>query len=75
MAEQKTGPSRPDLTQGIPVADLVDGKLVGHVGEQDVLIDTRPLTGRHEMPVVPIRRKRNCVPCAQAFSDHFAHCS
>jgi apoptosis-inducing factor 3 len=35
MPDQSNGP---DLTQGIAVADLAGGKLLGHVGDQDVLL-------------------------------------
>lgn len=35
---EESKPSGPDLSQGVAVADLVDGKLVGHVGDQDVLL-------------------------------------
>lgn len=38
MSEQHTALSGPDLAQGIALADLVDDKLVGHVGDQDILI-------------------------------------
>ncbi|WP_439541337.1 FAD-dependent oxidoreductase [Hyphomicrobium sp.] len=38
MSSQNGAPSGPDLTLGVAVTDLVDGKLVGHVGEQDVLV-------------------------------------
>jgi NADPH-dependent 2,4-dienoyl-CoA reductase/sulfur reductase-like enzyme/nitrite reductase/ring-hydroxylating ferredoxin subunit len=38
MAEDQAAPPGPDLTQGIAVADLVDGKLVGHVGDEAVLL-------------------------------------
>jgi NADPH-dependent 2,4-dienoyl-CoA reductase/sulfur reductase-like enzyme/nitrite reductase/ring-hydroxylating ferredoxin subunit len=38
MAEEQAPPSGPDLTQGIASADLAEGKLVGHVGDQDVLL-------------------------------------
>ena len=38
MAQEATTPTGPDLTQGIAPTDLVDGKLVGHVGYQDVLV-------------------------------------
>jgi NADPH-dependent 2,4-dienoyl-CoA reductase/sulfur reductase-like enzyme/nitrite reductase/ring-hydroxylating ferredoxin subunit len=42
MAEQQSNPSGPDLTQGIPLASLADGgKLVGHVGEEEVLLVRR----------------------------------
>ena len=37
MAENQS-PSGPDLTQGVPVTALDGGKLLGHVGEQDVLL-------------------------------------
>lgn len=38
MSSQNNAPSGPDLTLGVAGTDLVDGKLVGHVGEQDVLL-------------------------------------
>ena len=28
----------PDLTQGVALADFVDGKLLGHVGDEEVLL-------------------------------------
>ncbi len=42
MAQDHAGPVGPDLTQGIPLARLTDGgKLVGHVGEHEVLLVRR----------------------------------
>ena len=42
MAQEQTAPQGPDLTQGIPLADLADGgKLVGHVGSDEVLLVRR----------------------------------
>jgi nitrite reductase/ring-hydroxylating ferredoxin subunit/thioredoxin reductase len=38
MTEEQASPSGPDLTQGVAFADLVDGKLVGHVGKEEVLL-------------------------------------
>ena len=38
MAQEQAPPSGPDLTQGVAWADLVDGKLVGHVGNEEVLL-------------------------------------
>ncbi len=38
MTDDTPPPSGPDLTLGIGVADLVDGKIVGHVGEDQVLV-------------------------------------
>ncbi len=38
MAQEPAPPSGPDLTQGVAWADLVDGKLVGHVGNEEVLL-------------------------------------
>jgi NADPH-dependent 2,4-dienoyl-CoA reductase/sulfur reductase-like enzyme/nitrite reductase/ring-hydroxylating ferredoxin subunit len=35
---QEIPPSGPDLTEGIAVSDLVNGRLVGHVGNEQVLI-------------------------------------
>src|SRR5262249_46289649 len=35
--EQNT-PQGPDLTQGVALTDFVDGKLLGHVGEEEVLL-------------------------------------
>lgn len=37
MTEDKT-PSGPDLTKGVSLADFKDRKLLGHVGEEDVLL-------------------------------------
>lgn len=37
MSEDKK-PSGPDLTQGVRLADFADGKLLGHVGSDDVLL-------------------------------------
>jgi len=42
MTEEKPTPKGPDLTQGIPLAQLADGdKLVGHVGGEQVLLVRR----------------------------------
>jgi NADPH-dependent 2,4-dienoyl-CoA reductase/sulfur reductase-like enzyme/nitrite reductase/ring-hydroxylating ferredoxin subunit len=38
MADEDSGPKGPDLTQGVALADLADGKLVGHVGKDEVLL-------------------------------------
>jgi NADPH-dependent 2,4-dienoyl-CoA reductase/sulfur reductase-like enzyme/nitrite reductase/ring-hydroxylating ferredoxin subunit len=38
MAQEQVPPSGPDLTQGISLADLADGKLLGHVGGDQVLL-------------------------------------
>jgi NADPH-dependent 2,4-dienoyl-CoA reductase/sulfur reductase-like enzyme/nitrite reductase/ring-hydroxylating ferredoxin subunit len=38
MAEQQNAPTGPDLTQGVALTDFVDGKLVGHVGDEEVLL-------------------------------------
>ncbi|MGO8972235.1 MAG: FAD-dependent oxidoreductase [Beijerinckiaceae bacterium] len=38
MVQKQTPPSGPDLTQGIALSDLVDGRLVGHVGNDEVLL-------------------------------------
>jgi NADPH-dependent 2,4-dienoyl-CoA reductase/sulfur reductase-like enzyme/nitrite reductase/ring-hydroxylating ferredoxin subunit len=38
MAQEQTAPPGPDLTQGVAFADFVDGKLVGHVGEEELLL-------------------------------------
>jgi NADPH-dependent 2,4-dienoyl-CoA reductase/sulfur reductase-like enzyme/nitrite reductase/ring-hydroxylating ferredoxin subunit len=38
MVQEQGGPAGPDLTQGIALSDLVDGRLVGHVGEAEVLL-------------------------------------
>ena len=37
MAEDKK-PSGPDLSKGVPLTAFKDGKLLGHVGEDDVLL-------------------------------------
>jgi len=42
MAEDQAGPSGPDLTQGIALAELADGgKMVGHIGDDEVLLVRR----------------------------------
>jgi NADPH-dependent 2,4-dienoyl-CoA reductase/sulfur reductase-like enzyme/nitrite reductase/ring-hydroxylating ferredoxin subunit len=38
MGQEQSAPAGPDLTQGVASADLVDGKLVGHVGDEEVLL-------------------------------------
>jgi NADPH-dependent 2,4-dienoyl-CoA reductase/sulfur reductase-like enzyme/nitrite reductase/ring-hydroxylating ferredoxin subunit len=38
MAQEQSPPSGPDLTRGVTLAEFSDGKLVGHVGEQEVLL-------------------------------------
>ena len=41
MAEDQPKPAGPDLAQGIALAELADGKLVGHVGDEEVLLVRR----------------------------------
>jgi NADPH-dependent 2,4-dienoyl-CoA reductase/sulfur reductase-like enzyme/nitrite reductase/ring-hydroxylating ferredoxin subunit len=42
VAQDQSSPSGPDLTQGIALAELADGgKLVGHVGDEQVLLVRR----------------------------------
>src|SRR5262245_48274659 len=41
MSNQQQGPTGPDLTQGVALTDLADGKLVGHVGDEEVLLVRR----------------------------------
>jgi len=38
MADNPHAPAGPDLTRGVALADFVDGKLVGHVGDEEVLL-------------------------------------
>jgi NADPH-dependent 2,4-dienoyl-CoA reductase/sulfur reductase-like enzyme/nitrite reductase/ring-hydroxylating ferredoxin subunit len=38
MADQQNAPTGPDLTQGVALADFSNGQLVGHVGDEDVLL-------------------------------------
>jgi NADPH-dependent 2,4-dienoyl-CoA reductase/sulfur reductase-like enzyme/nitrite reductase/ring-hydroxylating ferredoxin subunit len=38
MSEQQTPPAGPDLTQGVVLSDFADGRLVGHVGNEEVLL-------------------------------------
>ncbi len=38
MTQQQASPSGPDLTQGVALSDLVNGRLVGHVGDEEVLL-------------------------------------
>jgi hypothetical protein len=37
MTEDKK-PSGPDLTRGVSLSEFKDSKLLGHVGEEDVLL-------------------------------------
>lgn len=38
MTQDVTTPKGPDLTRGVARTDLVDGRIVGHVGDQEVLL-------------------------------------
>ena len=38
MAQEQTPPSGPDLTKGVGIGDFVDDKLLGHVGNEEVLL-------------------------------------
>jgi NADPH-dependent 2,4-dienoyl-CoA reductase/sulfur reductase-like enzyme/nitrite reductase/ring-hydroxylating ferredoxin subunit len=38
MTQKEKSPPGPDLTQGVALADFVDGRLVGHVGNDEVLL-------------------------------------
>ena len=38
MAQEQTAPGGPDLTKGVAFADFAGGKLVGHVGDEEVLL-------------------------------------
>src|SRR5665811_2508679 len=38
MSQEQSPPSGPDLTQGVALAEFADGKLLGHVGDQEVLL-------------------------------------
>ena len=38
MAQDEATSSGPDLTRGVAMGDLTEGKLVGHVGEEEVLL-------------------------------------
>ncbi len=38
MADEQTSPAGPDLTQGVALSDFVDGRLVGHIGDEEVLL-------------------------------------
>src|SRR5579863_3032463 len=38
MAQEQTAPGGPDLTKGVAFPDFADGKLVGHVGDEEVLL-------------------------------------
>ena len=41
MADQDAAPSGPDLTQGVALSDFAEGRLVGHVGDEEVLLVQR----------------------------------
>src|SRR5579872_1440343 len=38
MADQQTAPAGPDLTQGVAPSDFADSRLLGHVGDEEVLL-------------------------------------
>jgi NADPH-dependent 2,4-dienoyl-CoA reductase/sulfur reductase-like enzyme/nitrite reductase/ring-hydroxylating ferredoxin subunit len=38
MAQEQTPPSGPDLTKGVGIGDFKDDKLLGHVGDEEVLL-------------------------------------
>src|SRR5215218_2299059 len=38
MADQQTPPAGPDLTKGIALSDFSDVTLLGHVGDEEVLL-------------------------------------
>jgi NADPH-dependent 2,4-dienoyl-CoA reductase/sulfur reductase-like enzyme/nitrite reductase/ring-hydroxylating ferredoxin subunit len=38
MADEQSTPAGPDLAQGVALADFVDGRLLGHVGDEEVLL-------------------------------------
>jgi NADPH-dependent 2,4-dienoyl-CoA reductase/sulfur reductase-like enzyme/nitrite reductase/ring-hydroxylating ferredoxin subunit len=38
MVQEQSPPSGPDLTQGVTLAEFLDGKLAGYVGDQEVLL-------------------------------------
>ena len=38
MAQEQAPPSGPDLTKGVGLGDFVDDKLLGHVGDEEVLL-------------------------------------
>ncbi len=38
MTQEQSLPSGPDLNQGVELGEFADGKLVGHVGDQEVLL-------------------------------------
>jgi NADPH-dependent 2,4-dienoyl-CoA reductase/sulfur reductase-like enzyme/nitrite reductase/ring-hydroxylating ferredoxin subunit len=38
MADQQNFPAGPDLTQGVALSDFANGQLVGHVGDEEVLL-------------------------------------
>jgi hypothetical protein len=38
MAQERSPSRGPDLTRGVTLAEFFDGKLAGHVGDQEVLL-------------------------------------
>jgi NADPH-dependent 2,4-dienoyl-CoA reductase/sulfur reductase-like enzyme/nitrite reductase/ring-hydroxylating ferredoxin subunit len=38
MTQEQAAPGGPDLTRGVAISDLVGGRLVGHVGNEEVLL-------------------------------------
>jgi apoptosis-inducing factor 3 len=38
MAQEKSPPAGPDLAKGVAISDFVDGKLLGHLGKEEILV-------------------------------------
>src|SRR3979490_2808984 len=61
MAEDQAPPAGPDLTQGVALADFRDGKLTGHVGDDEVLLVR---AGRQALAVAS-----HCTQCQGPLAD------
>ena len=57
MAEEQTLPAGPDLAQGIASGDFAGETLLGHVGDQDVLLVRSGMRDfRHRRALQPLSR-------------------
>ena len=57
MTQEQAPPGGPDLTQGVALAELADGKLVGHVGRRGGAVGAQRLRGvRHRCALQPLPR-------------------
>ena len=56
MADQQAPPAGPDLSKGVALGDFSGATLLGHVGDQEVLLVRRVRHLRHRRPLHPLSR-------------------